>query len=128
VITALFVTLVGGLAFVQAFAYGAVQLERLGYRRQALALLDGEMEYWRGRFQRVAAGELVPAGETEARSRDVPPATPERGPGFRIEPELSGPRRDRRNNLRYQDLRVVVSYERAHATDTLVLESRFYVP
>lgn len=124
VMTALVITALAALACIQVFAYGAVQLERLGYRRQALALLDGEMEFWRARFQGAAAGSPVSPAEAGNRRREVA-MDPAYGPTFAVESEVSPLLRDR--DLRYQQVNVRVSYRRLDAADTLELESRHYV-
>lgn len=124
VMVALIITALAALACIQVFAYGAVQVERLSYRRQALALLDGEMEYWRARFQRAGAGSTVSPAEAAPRHREVS-LDLEYGPAFAVESEVSPPLRDR--DLRYQQVRVQVSYRRLDAADTLVLEGRHYV-
>lgn len=124
VMVALMITALASLACIQVFAYGAVQLERLSYRRQALALLDGEMEYWRARFQRVGTGSPVSPAEAPPRSRRVS-MDPAFGPVFVLESEVHPPVGERD---RYQKVRVQVSYSRHDAADTLALEGRHYVP
>ena len=124
VMVALVITALGALGCIQVFAYGAVQLERLSYRRQALALLDGEMEYWRARFQRAGADNPVSPAEAGPRHREAP-MDPEYGPAFAVESRVSPLLNDR--NLSYQQVRVQVSYRRHDAADTLVLEGRHYV-
>lgn len=125
VMTSLVIAALASLACIQVFAYGAVQLERLSYRRQALALLDGEMEYWRGRFQRAGAGSQVSPAEAGNRRQEVK-MDPARGPTFVVESEVDPLRRER--DLRFQRVRVRVSYRRHDAADTLLLEGRHYVP
>lgn len=122
---ALMITALASLACIQVFAYGAVQLEQLSYRRQALALLDGEMEYWRARFQRAGEGSPVSPAEAVPRRRKVS-LDPAYGPVFMVESEVH-PLAGERERERYQKVRVQVSYGRHDAADTLALEGRHYV-
>jgi prepilin-type N-terminal cleavage/methylation domain-containing protein len=124
VMVALMITSLACLACIQVFAYGAMQLERLGYRRQALALLDGEMEYWRARFQRAGSGAEVSPAEAGDRRRELK-MDPAFGPTFVVESAVDPVRRE--GDLHLQRVRVQVSYRRLDATDTLVLEGRHYV-
>lgn len=123
VMTALMIAAITALAFFQVFAFGTVQVERLGLRRQALGLLDGEMEYWRARFRSADAASPVHPGEAEARRRPVV-MDEASGLTFQVDPEISPPRGDR--GLKYQNVLVQVSYQRAEMADTVVLESRMY--
>ena len=124
VISALIITAVATVAAFQAFAYGAVELQRLGYRRQALGLLDGEMEYWRARFQQADGANAVSPAEAVERTRDVT-LDPDAALPFKVETEISGLQHER--DLRFQFVRVQVSYRKVDLADTLVLEGRQYV-
>ena len=123
VITALAIAGIATVACLQAFAYGAMELERLGYRRQALGLLDGEMEYWRARFQGADRSHPVVARESEAHR--IVQLDPEANLLFMVDAEISPLRPDR--DFRYQDVGVRVSYTKADIADTLVLQKRYYV-
>lgn len=124
VITALMISAIATVACFQAFAYGAVQLERLGYRRQALGLLDGEMEYWRSRFQSADAEHPVDPAEAEDRNREVEP-DPGAHLAFRVETEIGAARNE--NRFRVQRVEVRVTYEKADLADTLELKENLYV-
>ncbi|MEO6097607.1 MAG: prepilin-type N-terminal cleavage/methylation domain-containing protein [Fibrobacteria bacterium] len=124
VMTAMVIAFLSFMAFFQLFAFGSVEVEKLGYRREALGLLKGEMEFWRARFQAAAASDkkTVPPAEGELRKRSVQNAG---GMVFMVDPEVDSPSRDR--DLRYQRIRVRVSYSQADLVDTLELETRQYV-
>jgi prepilin-type N-terminal cleavage/methylation domain-containing protein len=123
VMTAMMIALLTFMAFFQLFAFGSIEVEKLGYRREALGLLKGEMEFWRARFQAAAADKLtVPPAEGELRKRSVRTAG---GMLFNVDPEVDAPSRDR--DLRFQRIRVRVSYSQADLADTLELETRQYV-
>lgn len=127
VLVALLIGWITMAAFFHTFAFGSVQVEEQGRRRQALALLDGEMEYWRARFQNADALNPVNPSEAEIRRRDVAAREGmDGGPAlsFHVEPELSPLQRD--GDLRFQQLKVAVSYRLAGDMDTLALESRMY--
>ncbi len=126
VMTALIITAVVAVAAFQGFAYGAVELQRLGYRRQALALLDGEMEYWRGRFQQVDAANPVSPAEAGARARNVI-LDPVSTLAFKVESDISDLKNRPDRHLRYQMVRVMVSYRQVDLADTLILEHAQYV-
>jgi Tfp pilus assembly protein PilV len=123
VMTAMVIAFLTFMAFFQLFAFGSVEVEKLGYRREALGLLKGEMEFWRARFQAAAADKkAVPSAEGEMRKRSVRTAG---GMVYLVDPEVNAPSRDR--DLRYQRIRVRVSYSQADLADTLELETRQYV-
>jgi hypothetical protein len=123
VMTAMAIAFLSFMAFFQLFAFGSVEVEKLGYRREALGLLKGEMEFWRARFQAAAADKKpVPSAEGEMRKRSVQTAG---GMVYKVDPEVDAPGRDR--DLRYQWIRVRVSYSQADLVDTLELETRQYV-
>jgi prepilin-type N-terminal cleavage/methylation domain-containing protein len=124
VILALVITGVMVAVSLQTFAFGAIELEKLGYRRQALAMLDGEMEYWRARFEQADSANAVPAQEASDRDREVP-LDPENALNLRVHSEISQLRNER--ELHYQDVRVQVTYEKVDLADTLFLEGRLYV-
>jgi hypothetical protein len=124
VMTAFLIVALAAMGFFQVFAFGAVHLERLGYRRQALGLLDGEMEYWRARFHGVESGNPVPPAEAEVRRREIE-ADPAAGIAFGVEPEVSPMERHR--DLAFQTVRVRVTIRRSDVADTLTLENRLYV-
>jgi hypothetical protein len=122
VMTAMVIAFLSFMAFFQLFAFGSVEVEKLGYRREALGLLRGEMEFWRARFQTAAADkETVPSAEGEMRKRIETAG----GMAFKVDPEVDEPIRDR--DLRYQRIRVRVSFSQADLVDTLELETRQYV-
>ena len=123
-IAALLIISIVTVGFFQAFAFGAVELERLGYRRQALALLEGEMEYWRARFEAADAEHPVSASEAAYRNGSI---TPDPGSrlAFSMHSQIGPPQGF--PGLVYQKLSVRVSYSRADLADTLVLEARQYV-
>jgi prepilin-type N-terminal cleavage/methylation domain-containing protein len=121
VMLALMITAITSLAIFQLLAFGTVELEKLGYRREALGLLKGELEFWRARFQVASADAPVKPAEADIRSRLENLG----GMEFRVEPEVSMPRQNR--DLRYQEVRVRVSYSRGDLADTLDMETRQYV-
>jgi len=126
VMTALIITAVATVTAFQAFAYGAVELQRLGYRRQALGLLDGEMEYWRARFQQVDAANPVSPAEAGGRARNVI-LDPDAAMAFKVETNISDLKSQPQGQLQYQTVRVSVSYRKVDLADTLVLEGPQYV-
>lgn len=126
VILALVITALMVGVSLQTFAYGAIELEKLGYRRQALAVLDGEMEYWRARFGQADSANGVAEREGEDREREVP-LDADHGLTLKVHSEISRPDLDPATRLHYQVVRVSVTYEKVDLADTLSLESRLYV-
>jgi hypothetical protein len=122
VILALAISAFTIVAVFQIFAFGAIELEKLGYRREALSLLKGEMEFWRARFQNASLNAPVNPGEADNRRRLVASAN---GMAFNVDPNIDPIARNR--DLRYQQVRVRVSYERGGLGDTLELETKQYV-
>lgn len=122
VMVALIVTTLSLMAFFQLFAFGTVQIEKLGYRREAMAMLKGEMEFWRARFQTASATYPVRSNEAENRKRSIAGGD---GMEFQISPTVDLPIRDR--DLQFQRVQVRVSYARLDVVDTLELETRHYV-
>jgi Tfp pilus assembly protein PilV len=123
VMTAMVIAFLSFMAFFQLFAFGSMEVEKLGYRREALGLLRGEMEFWRARFEAAAFNKkTVSPAEGEVRKRSVQIAG---GMVFKVDPEVDAPVRDR--DLRYQRIRVRVSFSQADLVDTLELETRQYV-
>ncbi|HKP95257.1 MAG TPA: hypothetical protein VJ385_05815 [Fibrobacteria bacterium] len=121
-VLALMIALLSAVAFFQLFAFGTIELEKLGYRREALELLKGEMEFWRARFQSASIDSPVRTDEAGRRARRT------QSPGgieFQVEPEVSAPLQDR--DLRYQELRVRVSYGRGDLADTVEMKTNQYV-
>ncbi len=129
VIIALIITgLIVGVSL-QTFAFGTIELEKLGYRRQALALLDGEMEYWRARFAQADVANAVSGREAEDRDREVP-LDPGKGLNLKIhsvvwplqsKPVAGSP------DLHCQRLRVEVTYRKVDLADTVYLDGPQYV-
>jgi prepilin-type N-terminal cleavage/methylation domain-containing protein len=129
VIVALIITGVIVGVSLQTFAFGAIELEKLGYRRQALALLDGEMEYWRARFEQADSANAVPVAEGLDRDRDVP-LDPDHGLTVKVHTDIHSLQREQMPDggvLHYQIVGVQVTYEKVDLADTLSLESRLYV-
>jgi prepilin-type N-terminal cleavage/methylation domain-containing protein len=129
VIIALIITGVIVGVSLQTFAFGAIELEKLGYRRQALALLDGEMEYWRARFQQADSANAVSVEEGSDRDRDVPLA-PDHGLTVKVHTDIGTLQRESMPDggvLHYQNVGVYVTYKKVDLADTLFLEARQYV-
>jgi type II secretory pathway component PulK len=122
VLVALVVTAVSIMAFFQLFAFGAIQIERLGYRREAMALLKGEMEFWRARFQSASLAHPVKGTEAQSRKRSLVGGS---GLPFLIEPTVESPVQDK--DLKFQRLQVRVTYARVDLVDTVEMETRQYV-
>jgi hypothetical protein len=123
VILALIITALIAVVSLQTFAFGSFELEKLRYRRQALALLDGEMEYWRARFRQAGAAHPVAPAEGPARDQEVEDRTS--GLIFRVHSDLW--QLDHEGDLPYQDVEVQVSYRREDLADTVTLRTRHYV-
>lgn len=124
VICALLIVLLSVLAFFHLFTYGTMQLEKQGRRRQALAVLQGEMEFWRARF--AVAGEAgVAPSEALARARklDLGESAPKPA---ELRSALTP--RQRRGDLSFQLAQVAVIWGHPGEEDTLRLESAFYAP
>jgi prepilin-type N-terminal cleavage/methylation domain-containing protein len=129
VILALVITAVMVAVSLQTFAFGAIEVEKLGYRRQALAVLDGEMEYWRARFEQADSANAVPAEEGLERDREVP-LDPDHGLSVKVHTDIKSLEHERVRDgsvLHFQKVEVHVTYEKVDLADTLSLESRLYV-
>lgn len=122
--TAMMIAAIAALGAMQIFAFGTVEMERQGYRRQALGVLNGELEYWRARFQRMGTGESIDPGEAEARRR-ILIVDSSAGPSYSIEPILHLPSAE--DGLKYQLLTVRVAYRKTDLADTVEVETRGYV-
>ncbi len=122
VVVALVVTSLSVMTFFQLFAFGAAQIEKLGYRREAMSMLKGELEFWRARFQTASALHPVSETEAEGRKRTIMGGG---GLGFEVDSEIDPPARDK--GMKYQRIRVRVSYARLDLADTVELETRQYV-
>ena len=126
VIIALIITgLIVGVSL-QSFAFGAIELERLGYRRQALAVLDGEMEYWRARFEQADIANEVSPREGLERNREVP-LDEDNGLTLKVHSEIEHLDSNGGSHLAFQKVRVQVTYEKVDLADTLELETVLYV-
>lgn len=125
VMLAMMITLLAGISFFQLFAFGTVELEKLGYRREAMSLLTGEMEFWRARFQVASARNPVGPDEADRRRRTIQSVN---GMEFQVEPEVFPVvYQEGRTRLRYQKIHVSVSYARGDLTEDLALETDQYV-
>jgi prepilin-type N-terminal cleavage/methylation domain-containing protein len=110
----------------QSFAFGAIELEKLGYRRQALAVLDGEMEYWRARFEQADIANEVSEREALERDREVP-LDEDKGLTLKVHSEIGPLDSNGGSHLASQKVRVQVTYEKVDLADTLDLETVLYV-
>jgi prepilin-type N-terminal cleavage/methylation domain-containing protein len=126
VILALVITGVIVAVSLQTFAFGAIELEKLGYRRQALAVLDGEMEYWRARFQQADSANPVSPREGLDRDREVP-LDPGHMLSLKVHSEIEDPKARDDSRLPAQRVVVQVTYEKVDLADTLTLETFLYV-
>jgi type II secretory pathway component PulJ len=122
VVVALVVTSLSVMTFFQLFAFGAAQIEKLGYRREAMSMLKGELEFWRARFQTASVLHPVSVAEAEGRKRTVIDGN---GLSFEVASEIDPPARNQ--GMKYQRVRVQVSYARVDLADTVELETRLYV-
>lgn len=124
VIASLSIAAITLAAFFNTFAFGSVQVEDLGRRRQALGILDGEMEYWRARFRNLEVAQPVEPDEADLRRRAVK-VDESRNMVYRVEPEISPLLRE--GKLHYQAVSVRVLWQRPDSDeDTVSMESRMY--
>ena len=122
VMLAMMIALISAVAFFQLFGFGAIELKKLEYRREALGLLKGELEFWHARFQSASKEAPVRPDEAGRSARRIQNPV---GIDFQVDPQISPPRQDR--DLSYQELWVRVSYGRGDFEGILDVKTNQYV-
>jgi prepilin-type N-terminal cleavage/methylation domain-containing protein len=124
VVCALTLLLIAAFGFFNMFAFGEIGLEKQGRRNQALAAMQGEMEYWRARFALAGNAGIAPA-EAARRKRKFYLGENEPYPAELVPMVFP---RERQGDVTYQRVAVAVIWGVSDENDTVSLEGRFYAP
>jgi hypothetical protein len=120
-ITAIVIVAVSLIGLYQAFGYGRLYIEKMGIRRQALCMVQAEMEYWRDIAARNP--DLLSAVHANERVRTALLGEERKLRAF-IEPHVGNPAYD--NGLRYREVSVALTYDGGNFGDSLGLCTKMY--
>jgi len=123
-VVALAIISISVMGLVQAFSFGRDFVEKAGLRRQGLALVQQELEYWRSVRQTTPGAVPIAFGEGREAVRTVPLS--ETGKINAVITTDISPVQNA-DELTYQRVAVSLQYEHALQKDSIHVETRMYL-